>query len=452
MNKPMLALIALLIILFSYSLYKFFDTHEYKEVTEYTAFKGEARENPLYAARLFFKQMGIPAKNKNDLQSIGHRYPDTNTVMILDTDRTTLSLERIEQLLTWMRNGGHLITGTNVDWDLYDYFERLQEGADEHDDNKGNKKEITECPEDDEKCIYLQDSNDPLQSVLEITSSKSVYIDDPNEEDDDELDRNDDDNENIDELSDIEVFSFWRTKDLRTFPIALSNASKKLTLSVEPYFYSIQSKEKNESRVLIEDEIFMLQRKIGKGMITLVADLSIIENQLLRETDNAEILWYLVHSNSNNKQPSAIWLFHNNEMSGLLELMWRYGWTVILPLAALLIFWLYQSLHRFGPLIPKQAIARRRLMEHIEASGQYFWKKKNKQALIDSTRQALNQRIGQLHPGWINTNEMGKVEHLAEMLDIPPKQVKHLLFNNKFEQDEDFTQLIIKLESIRRNL
>ncbi len=44
-----------------------------KEVTEYTSFKGEARKNPLYAARLFFKQMGIPAENKNDLQSIGHK-------------------------------------------------------------------------------------------------------------------------------------------------------------------------------------------------------------------------------------------------------------------------------------------------------------------------------------------------------------------------------------------
>ncbi len=389
--------------------------------------------------------------------------------MSLDTDRSTLSLERIEYLLTWMRAGGHLITGTSVDWDLLEYLHQLNEDADE-----GDETDYDECPEDDDICQYLQNSNDPLQSVLEITSSDLVFLEKQHQDKDtgqeshpdrknnagssqetvegeDEADDNYNDDQNNNEATiEIDLSIFRKIKDLRTFPIALSNASKKLTLSVEPRFYSINSNDENESRILLEDEIFLIQRSVGKGMITLVADLAMIENQLLRETDNAEILWYLVHSNE--QAPRAIWLFHNNEMPSLLELMWKHGWAVMSSLMALLVFWLYQSLHRFGPLIPKQAIARRRLMEHIEASGQYFWKKKNKQILVDSTRQALNNRIGQLHPAWINSDELGKIDHLSEMLELPTEQVKYLLFNNTFKQDEDFTKLIIKLESIRRNL
>ncbi|MEE9351420.1 MAG: DUF4350 domain-containing protein, partial [Thiotrichaceae bacterium] len=250
MNKPVIAFVFLLVALFAYGVYQFFDTHEYKEVTEYTPFKGEARENPLFAARLFLKQMGIPADNKNDLQSIGQQYPDTDTVMILDTSRSTLSLERIERLLEWIRDGGHLITGTHVDWELLGYFEELEEemDADEY-ETLGGK-----CPEDDEDCQYLQDSSDPLQSVLEISSSQSVYID--SEEDkaykekrkgeDKGEDGTDDSDEIIyeeDDYENIDIFSPSKTKDLRTFPIALSNASKQLTLSIEPHFYSINSKE-----------------------------------------------------------------------------------------------------------------------------------------------------------------------------------------------------------------
>ncbi len=454
MNKPIIAFVFLLIALFSYGVYQFFDTHEYKEVTKYSPLKGEARENPLFAARLFLKQMGIPAYNKNDLQSIGQHYPETDTVIILDTSRSTLSLERIERLLQWIRDGGHLITGTHVDWELLGYFEELRA---EMDDNDEYEALDGRCPEGDENCQFLQDSSDPLQRVLEITSSESVYIDSEEDKAYKEKQKekgNTDESEDMihedDVYEDIDIFSPLEIRDLRTFPIALSNASKKLTLSIQPHFYSINSKETNESRTLINDEIFMLQRAVGKGMVTLIADLSIVENQLLRETDNAEILWHLIHSH--HKQPAAVWLFHNDEMPNLLILMWKHGWAVMLSLATLLLFWLYQSLHRFGPLIPKEAIERRRLMEHIEASGQYFWKKKNKQTLIDSTRLALNKRIAQLHPAWENSDELGKVAHLAEMLDKPADHIKRLLFNNKIHNDEDFTQLIIELESIRRNL
>jgi len=460
MNRSTLFIAFLFVAILSFSVYKFFDTHEYKDVTEYTPFKGEARENPLFAARLFLKEMGIPAENKNDLQSIGKQYPDSNSVIILDTKRNTLSRQRTEQLLAWVRDGGHLITPSNIDFNMLDYWTN----RDEDDDKQNN------CPEDDIECQdeyleedyreYIDESiNDHLQQVLEVTSGRSVYIENPEDAkntDNTESDTNESSDNPGDEYSDFEedidydIFSLWNIKDLRIFPVALSNASKKFDLSIEPHFYSMRSKETNESRILIDDEIFMLQRAVGKGMITLTAEMTIIENQLLRETDNAEFLWYLVHSN--HKEPTTVWLFHNDEMPNLLTLMWRHGWAVMLSLLALLLFWLYQSMHRFGPLIPKQQIARRRLMEHIEASGEYFWKQKNKQTLIDSTRLALNQRIARLHPTWDNTDETGKINHLAEMLDLPADHIKHLLFENSISGDEDFTQLIRELESIRRQL
>ncbi|HEC04790.1 MAG TPA: hypothetical protein ENI84_01150 [Thiothrix sp.] len=499
MNRPALAVVALFSVVFAYSVYDFFETHERKEITEYTPFKGEARENPLFAARLFLKEMGIPAENKNDLQSIGENYPDTNSVIILDTRRTTLSQKRTELLLAWVREGGHLITPSSDNWTIKTYLDSLNNDSDDDnkdkddDNNEDHQSEDhqenileefieDECPEDDDECLmgeaFDYQTSDHLQKILEVTTGRSVYIaskeedEASNTKEDDESNEKDkkkassdskdleksEDSENKTEYEfsdnkediDYDVLSFWNTKDTRVFPVALSNASKKLNLSINPHFYSMRSKETNESHILIDDEIFLLQRAVGKGMVTLTADIAILENQLLRETDNAEFLWYLVHSN--HQKPNSVWLFHNDEMPSLFSLMWRHGWAVILSLIALLLFWLYQSIHRFGPLIPKQEMARRRLMEHIEASGQYFWKKKNKQTLIDSTRLALNQRIARLHPAWDNADEQGKVDHLAEMLELPHKHIKHLLFDNRINTDEDFTKLIIELEKIRKHL
>ncbi len=446
-NKPLVVFLVVLGLLFIGSIYQFFATHERKEITKYTAFKGEAKDNPLFAARLFLNEMGIPAINKNDLQSTffgtQQLFPDTNTVIILDTNRSTLSADKIEQLLDWVNEGGHLITRAIVDWDLANYLQ--EDESYECTETSGENEEEGQQGEQEKHAIECLYSSDPLQSTLDITVDKRIFLDsekDENPENDDDYDFKSEDDYNI--------TGWMRDNQHREYSVGLANAPKDLTLTTNSSFYAINSDHESEFKLLIEDETFLIQRAVGNGLITLISELDIIENQLLRNTDNAEIFWYLIHSH--HEKPANVWLFHNNEMPNLLSLIWKYGWTVILSLAGLLLFWLFQSAQRFGPLIPKQAIARRRLMEHVDASGQYFWKMKNKQLLIDSTRKALNQRIGQLHPAWQNTDEMGQVDHLAEMLDIPINRIKHLLFNNQIETDEDFTELITELESIRRNL
>ncbi len=467
MNKPLFAFLVLLALLFAYSVYQFFQTHEYREVTQYAPFKGEARENPLFAARLFIRQMGIPAENKNNLQSIGNQYPDTHTTLILDTHRTTLSLRKIEQLLAWVREGGHLITRAQVDQELlsafyedpedYEEEEATSEGDEPDSDIEENPPAQTSdntpatqyCPDNSrdriaelipEEDLY---SIDPLQSVLGIIVLHPVYL------------YPDEDDSAANDATKTTTLAPWiRQKNHVEFDIGLGGVDTLLTLAMDPYFYALYSADdalyESENNVLIQNELFLLQQKVGKGQVTLIADFSIFENQLLREADNAEILWHLLHTDQ--RLPSAVWLFHNDEMPNLFVLIWKYGWMVVLSLAALLLAWLYQSLHRFGPVIPKQAIARRRLLEHIDASGHYFWKKKDRQALIDSTRQALNQRIGQLHPTWKNTDEAGKVAHLAEMLKQPVANIQQLLFTAKVETDDDFIQLIKKLEDLRKHL
>ncbi|MCB1639674.1 MAG: DUF4350 domain-containing protein, partial [Thiothrix sp.] len=89
---------------------------ELREVAEYTGFRGEARENPLFASRMFLRRMGIDARRHDGLDTL----PDTRTVLVLDTERFNFSSHRVETLLDWVRRGGHLITRARVDQDTAD--------------------------------------------------------------------------------------------------------------------------------------------------------------------------------------------------------------------------------------------------------------------------------------------------------------------------------------------
>jgi len=102
--------------------------------------------------------------------------------------------------------------------------------------------------------------------------------------------------------------------------------------------------------------------------------------------------------------------------------------------------------------INKEKLARRRLMEHIEASGNYFWKNNQRQKLIDSSRQALIKRIAQTHPGWHQYQPEEQTRVLAEQLEQTPENIHKLLHTNEFEHPDDFTKLVSQLEKIRKSL
>lgn len=438
--RPLLLFMLLGLLVIAFSAYQFFSTHEYREVTKYTPFKGEARTNPLYAARLFLKQMGIPAENKHDLQSLRDQYPDANTVIILATQRATLSLERTEKLLEWVRNGGHLVTAASIDWELQSHYD--EEESENEDEALTDQRVV--CPQGTPDCLL---SRDPLQRVLEVHTAESVYLP-KNKPEGKEAQPQDDDT--VDDGHDAGgIFGIGRYRNVSTRTVKLPNARHELILAVNPHFYSLNSNDKNEYRLQLGDGTFLIQRSVGKGLITLISDMEMLENQLLREADNAEILWHLVHS---HLHPSAVWLFHDDEMPNLFVLIWRYGWTVVLTLTALLMLWLYQSLHRFGPVIPRVNIGRRRLLEHIKASGQFFWKHDQRHLLVQSARDALQSRIARRFPGWHNQTDGEKLQHLAAISKQPTAQIKNLLYSNHYQTDEDFTRLISEIEKLRRQL
>ncbi len=451
MDKKTTLLIAILFsLLIGFSVYSFYQTHEYKEVETHTGFKGEARNNPLYAARLFLKRMGIPTSSKESVQGMGG-FPDTNTVIILNSNRSSLSGKRTEAILDWVKSGGHLIAQATSDWSYFGKDDDLaKDSEDDNDDNNKSEKHDEAYQDEINAIMEKRQSRDPLQRKLGIRTGKRVSFYAPWDDITDKGKDEDTDENEGESLNDIFNANIRKAKQHK---IKLKNAPDELTLRSDWFYPLILEKDRmaTSEQIKIDHHTFIIRQHLGKGMVTIASDLAFINNRTLEQSDHAEILWQLVHGLHNSlNQPAEIWLINHDEMPSLWTLMWRYGWAFLASMILLFLAWLLSSSRRFGPMIPKQTENRRSLNEHISSSGNFYWKHDKKQLLVDSSRQALMQRLAQIHPGWAQLQQDEQLQILVEQTGMKPETLQKLLFDKTVEQSEEFTYLIRQLENIRK--
>ncbi len=237
-----------MLLLFAYGAYDLYLNYEYKEKTIHTGYKGEARKNPFYASRLFLKRMGIPTETQNSIQVLSS-LPDTDTLILITTRRTTLSPQRTNKLIDWVKSGGHLIAVATSDWQ-YSGSEKIANEDDSEEDNEDEAEQKA--------------SPDPLQRFMGVNLGPRPIL----EDDDDEEDK--------------------------TIPsIKLRGNDKPLKLDVARYRPILVDNKHQEQTEEIELSLnnYIVRQKIGDGLVTLITDMDFITNERIESADHAEILW-----------------------------------------------------------------------------------------------------------------------------------------------------------------
>lgn len=365
--------------------------YELKEIDSYTGYRGEARSNDLFAARLFLKRMGIASTRKDGLLSL----PDTDTVIVLDTGRYTMTQQKTQTLLAWVAAGGHLVTRARVD-----YASETELAADEENQQK---------PETEDR--------DALQQALQVEIGASQMLDE---------------------------------KDL-PFSLQLSNQPKPLKMDLS-FFNELLTNNPNAQIYQANAKNILLQIKHGQGLISLAATLEFAENHLIDKADHAEFFWWLLHShNANFKE---VWLINQDTLPSLSTLLIQYVWPVLWMVVLLLLASFWALIPRFGAFIPEPIPERRRILEHIKASGQFMWKHQpeSKQQLLESTRQAIRQTARTHIPGWQWLETAQQTEQLTQHLKLPSEQsasLHHLLTTPQLT-DAEFIRLVQLANSLRK--
>lgn len=380
----------LAIVVFTVGCMWFLKNFEIKEIDTYTGYRGEASTNDLFAARLFLKRMGIPTSREDGLTSL----PSTDTVIVLDTGRYTMSPQKAQKLLAWVAAGGHLVTRARVDYTSEDDLE-----------DEGEEKKV-----DTEK-------RDPLQQALNIEIGDNVLFDE-------------------DELP---------------FQLQLAQQSKPLNLEVD-FINELIIKNPAATIYKANGKNFLLQIPHGEGLISFAATLEFAENYSIDKAEHAELLWWLVHSH--DPKFKQVWLINQDTLPGLSTLLKQYAWPVLWMCLLLLLAIFWALIPRFGSFIPEPLPARHRILEHIKASGQFMWKRQadGRVQLIDSTRYAIRQVARSHIPGWQWLEAPQQAEQLAAYLQWPAAQTQtlHQLLNAPSLSDSDFMRLVQIANTLRK--
>jgi hypothetical protein len=360
---------------------------EQREIKVETGLKGEARTNPLYAHRLFLKRMGLSAEKKNDVNAFKQQ-PSEQSVVFLYTPYSKPSEEQTTRLLDWVKAGGHLITTT------------------------GSSEE-----------------NNPLLNELGISINNQIYLDD-DEANNPEIESED---EGI-----IQQAS-WN--------ITLPNHDK--ALKIQPDFFRPLSSEYDDEFVELNDEVFLINATLDMGLVTVVSEMDFLEKEGLGDLDHAEFFYNLI--NYHHEYPETIWLISNGSATSLLTLAWQNARLLMITLVVFLITLFFFLKQRFGPILPVPSLDRRRIMEHVRASGHHLWK--HKQAdLIDSTRQDLQQTLTKLVPGWSQWEQHEKIQYLSEKASMDEKAVENLLYSTETYHQDEFIRVIKQLQALKKKL
>ncbi|MGV6809417.1 MAG: DUF4350 domain-containing protein [bacterium] len=402
---------------------------EKKEITENTGLKGEAFVNPLYAHRLFLKRMGIPATTIKSSLALDE-LPNTNTVIYLYTSRTTLSKRRVHALLAWVKRGGHLITIANH----YDpnWLEKLGDGE----------------KEKDKENIAPSHYNDILQQELGIRIGEFVVLDD------DKADNPAVPASKTESSQDASWHIQWEDQ----------------TFAIQPdFFYELHS-DYDDEFVNLNDHPFIANVKLDDGLVTLASHLEFLEKEGLGDFDHAELFFRIITKHHEN--PENVWLIHQGDAPSLLTLLWKNAPLFIMSFLLLVGISLWYQSQQFGPLLTVPPLKRRRLMEHINASGHHLWQY-DRQILLKSTRQAFFHHIARYYPTWHHLSQKEKIDYINEqwqsvidnqttvnnknksnekLRPYTKEEMNHILFENFELTPDNFTKTIQDLQVLMKFL
>jgi hypothetical protein len=193
----------------------------------------------------------------------------------------------------------------------------------------------------------------------------------------------------------------------------------------------------------------VLLLKRGRGDVIVVNDFDIFSNYLIGEHDHAEFLWRLVRLEPTSREA----LFFDNPLKlSVLDWLNLHAWPVMVAGAALLLLWLWRAVPRFGPLQPDPERQRRRLLDHLRASGRFLWSNGGRERLLGAAREACLRHVIRAHPDLLATPEDQRAERLAQLLRMPIGLARQLIVAPAAPRIIDFLQTIRLYQEVHERL
>lgn len=462
LNKgKILAAIVLIVVAIGY----FTIDIRYKEVEINTGFNTEARHNPYLAAQMFINRMaGLEDDATEQLEtyrtlSMLNDLPSPQDTIIIATRRHTLTPQQIEDLQTWVKQGGHLVL-------------RATKYVNSQTNKSGDK-----LLDDAGISVYEYDKDDTsAPTPLGVTKvDNQTTQDDSQAQDDSQNDEKTGKSEAEEEQSDlIDEFTPSSIADeiaqMNENQLTCDDAANLSSFPTEPTtedaLANIESpdfliSDNNDGLDFWSSDGYgpqIMQIIQGKGRLTVLTDIDLWRNRYIHCFDNAYFLQFVI--NHQRPNPGKTWIIFNEEMPGVLSLLWQYHRPLIISGSLLLLGWLLMQSLRLGPITSQTQTPRRSFLEHLEAATRYRWHSGVHQDIVEQLRQQIISKMAQRQPLFEQKPPEQQAQIVARIYpqnsqaDKPDnsEQVYQALFAPISSNPQHNVQLVRVLQQIRKHL
>ena len=369
-----LAVVLLVLILAGGLGWWFFNNFERVEYTTHTGMSPEARRNPLLAAQRLLTEIGQVVESQSGRHYLVNPPRQPGVILVRDL-RTPLSGRRVDDLLTWVASGGHLIVSPSrlleqetsrpllerfgvslVGSQLFSDMEWLQEAFEE-----AEKQAQSEDEQLEPLITEVRLPGDSLSLQVEFDADRWFDVDYDDE--------------------------YW-----------LAPADDQPHVLIFPH---------------------------GQGYVTFLSDSDIFRNRQLGEYEHASLLAELTAGYE------RVWLLYGAQMPSLVQMIWRWAPYLVISLMLFLALLLWRMGRRSGPLLLRGQQQRRDLLEHLGAAAEYNWRIDPQAGYLQQTREQVEKRWLASHPQLQRMDQTGRCQWLAEHTGLTPESIALALYDDR---------------------
>ena len=201
----------------------------------------------------------------------------------------------------------------------------------------------------------------------------------------------------------------------------------------------------------------------GRGMVTLATSLRFARNPGLDDEyarmskrparsigalDHAELFWAVLSLTPERE----LHVYFRPERLSLWEFLMRNAAPVLIAGGLLLALWLWSIGPRFGPVAPDTPPGRRRLLDHLRASGRYYWGRGMSSRLVVATRDAALRRVARAQPDFPVSPSEERVARLATLAGISKEEATRFMSAAGAMRGLDFIRIVQHAQRIHAAL
>jgi hypothetical protein len=192
----------------------------------------------------------------------------------------------------------------------------------------------------------------------------------------------------------------------------------------------------------------LLHYHYGAGRVTVLNSMSFMTNAAIGQHDHAEFAWQLLGFNPAAREIAVAFRI---ETPSLMTALAQNAWQALIAAGLLLAAWLWRVIPRFGPLIPDPLPVRRRLLDHLRASGLFYWNHGDAGRLIMAARESCMQRITRTHPVIAALPVPQRAARFAQITGLPEDDIVAALTGQPADPPQ-FTGAIHTLQTLEEKL